>query len=49
VKARDVGLRLAPGAYVHLLPNIGGFVGADHVAMLLGTDVWQAEELRWLS
>jgi len=45
VKARDVGLRLAPGAYVHLLPNIGGFVGADHVAMLLGTDVWRAEDL----
>ncbi len=45
VKARDVGLRLAPGAYVHLLPNIGGFVGADHVAMLLGTDVWRAKDL----
>ncbi|MCG2768622.1 MAG: ASKHA domain-containing protein, partial [Anaerolineae bacterium] len=45
VKTRDVGLRLAPGAYVHLLPNIGGFVGADHVAVLLGTDVWRAEDL----
>ena len=37
VKARDAGLHLAPGAYVHLLPNIAGFVGADHVAMLLAT------------
>lgn len=37
VKAREVGLRLAPGAYVHLLPNIAGYVGADHVAMLLAT------------
>ncbi len=35
--ARDVGLSLAPGAYVHLLPNIAGFVGADHVSMLLAT------------
>jgi uncharacterized 2Fe-2S/4Fe-4S cluster protein (DUF4445 family) len=43
VKARDVGLRIAPGAYVHLLPNIAGFVGADHVAMLLATEVGQAE------
>jgi uncharacterized 2Fe-2S/4Fe-4S cluster protein (DUF4445 family) len=43
VKARDVGLRIAPGAYVHLLPNIAGFVGADHVAMLLATEAWQAE------
>ena len=43
VKAGDLGLRIAPGAYVHLLPNIAGFVGADHVAMLLATEVWQAE------
>jgi len=42
VKARDAGLHLAPGAYVHLLPNIAGFVGADHVAMLLATDAWKA-------
>jgi uncharacterized 2Fe-2S/4Fe-4S cluster protein (DUF4445 family) len=41
VKARDVGLAFAPGAYVHLLPNVAGFVGADHVAMLLATGLWQ--------
>ncbi len=45
IKARDVGLHVAPGAYVHLLPNIAGFVGADHTAMLLATQAWQAEEL----
>jgi len=39
VKARDVGLDIAEGAYVHLLPNVAGFVGADHVAMLLGTRI----------
>jgi uncharacterized 2Fe-2S/4Fe-4S cluster protein (DUF4445 family) len=43
VKARDLGLGIALGAYVHLLPNIAGFVGADHVAMLLATEVEQAE------
>ena len=43
IKARDLGLHIAAGAYVHLLPNIAGFVGADHVAMLLATDAWQAE------
>jgi uncharacterized 2Fe-2S/4Fe-4S cluster protein (DUF4445 family) len=43
-KARDVGLGIARGAYVHLLPNIAGFVGADHVAVLLATDAWQAKE-----
>jgi uncharacterized 2Fe-2S/4Fe-4S cluster protein (DUF4445 family) len=35
VKARDLGLAAASGAYVHILPGIGGFVGADHVAMIL--------------
>jgi uncharacterized 2Fe-2S/4Fe-4S cluster protein (DUF4445 family) len=38
-KAADLGLHIAPGAYVYLLPNIAGFVGADHVAMLLATEV----------
>jgi uncharacterized 2Fe-2S/4Fe-4S cluster protein (DUF4445 family) len=37
IKARDLGLAAASGAYVHLLPNIAGYVGADHVAMLLAT------------
>jgi uncharacterized 2Fe-2S/4Fe-4S cluster protein (DUF4445 family) len=37
VRADKVGLTLAPGAMVHMLPNIAGFVGADHVAMLLAT------------
>lgn len=45
VKARDLGLRFAPGATVHLLPNIAGYVGADHVAMLLATGVTRAEGL----
>jgi uncharacterized 2Fe-2S/4Fe-4S cluster protein (DUF4445 family) len=35
IKARDIGIHIAQGAYVHVLPNIAGFVGADHVAMLL--------------
>jgi uncharacterized 2Fe-2S/4Fe-4S cluster protein (DUF4445 family) len=42
IKARDIGLRIAPGAYVHLLPNIAGYVGADHVAMLLATEIADA-------
>jgi len=44
IKASDLGLQIAPGAYVHLLPNIAGFVGADHVAMLLSTGVLSTEE-----
>lgn len=44
VKARDIGLPFASGAYVHLLPNIAGFVGADHVSMILATGLYQAKE-----
>jgi uncharacterized 2Fe-2S/4Fe-4S cluster protein (DUF4445 family) len=39
IKARDLGLHVAPGAYVHLLPNVAGFVGADHVAMILAAGI----------
>lgn len=39
IKARDIGLITAPGAYIHFLPNIAGFVGGDHVAMMLSTDL----------
>jgi len=42
VRARDLGLDIASGSYVHLLPNIAGFVGADHVSMLLASDAWRA-------
>jgi uncharacterized 2Fe-2S/4Fe-4S cluster protein (DUF4445 family) len=37
MKARDLGLTTAPGAFAHVLPGIGGFVGADHVAMILAS------------
>jgi len=37
-KARDVGIKAMPGAYVHALPNIAGFVGGDHTAVLLAID-----------
>ena len=44
IKAREIGLNIAPGAYVHLLPNIAGYVGADHVAMLLATRIADTEQ-----
>ncbi len=37
IVAGGLGLKFAPGANLHLLPNVAGFVGADHVAMLLGS------------
>ena len=39
IKARDLGLTCGPGAYVHLLPNVGGFIGGDHIAMILATGI----------
>ena len=38
VKADELGLAFSPGATIHLLANIAGFVGADHLSMLLATD-----------
>ncbi|GAK54879.1 ferredoxin [Candidatus Vecturithrix granuli] len=39
LKARDLGLMTAPGAYIHVLPCIRGFIGADHVAMILAAQL----------
>jgi uncharacterized 2Fe-2S/4Fe-4S cluster protein (DUF4445 family) len=33
--AADLGLLLAPGAWLYAGPNIGGFIGSDHVAVLM--------------
>lgn len=38
LKAREVGIAACPGAYVHMVPNVGGFVGGDHVTALLATE-----------
>lgn len=40
----QIGLRLEPGARVHLPPLLAGFVGSDHVAMLLATGLWKTKQ-----
>ena len=37
VRAEEVGLQLDAGATLYLPPNIAGYVGSDHVAMLLAS------------
>jgi uncharacterized 2Fe-2S/4Fe-4S cluster protein (DUF4445 family) len=37
VSANGLGLKSAPHAEVYFLPNIGGYVGGDHVAVLTAT------------
>ena len=36
---------MAPGAFVYIPPCIGGFVGADHVAMILACDLDQSDKV----
>lgn len=39
VKCAQLGLVAAAGAYAHFPPTIAGFVGSDHVAVLLAEDL----------
>ncbi len=42
IKARDLDLCVGPGSSVHIAPNVGGFVGGDHVTALLASeDHWR--------
>jgi uncharacterized 2Fe-2S/4Fe-4S cluster protein (DUF4445 family) len=45
VKARDLGLRIAAGAYVHVLPNEAGFVGADNVGVLIAEEPYNQDKM----
>ena len=43
IPAHSLGLEMAADAKIHLLPNIAGYVGADHVAMLMATELWKMD------
>ncbi len=45
VRARELGLRLHPGARLHLLPAEAGHVGADNVAVLLAEAPHQQDDM----
>jgi uncharacterized 2Fe-2S/4Fe-4S cluster protein (DUF4445 family) len=42
IKARELGLRLAPGAQAHVLPVEAGHVGADNVGVILAEEPHRA-------
>lgn len=44
VKARELGLRFHPSAYVHVLPAEAGHVGADNVAVLIAEEPYRQRE-----
>ncbi len=45
VKARDLGLNIAEGAYVHALPIEAGFVGADNVGVLIAEEPYKQDKM----
>ncbi|MCR4420068.1 MAG: ASKHA domain-containing protein [Clostridia bacterium] len=48
LRARDLGIEIAPGAKAHLLPLEAAFVGADNVAVLLAEEPYRQEDEIWL-
>jgi len=41
IKAREIGIKIAPGGYIFLPPPIAGFVGSDHLAMIMATEIYK--------
>ena len=48
VKAKEVNIKIHPEGNVHVLPVIAGFVGADAVADVLSSGIYESEELSLL-
>lgn len=46
IKARDLGIKINPSAYVFVLPNEAGFVGADNVGVLLAEEPYKSDEIQ---
>lgn len=46
IKARDMGIRINDSAYVHVLPNEAGFVGADNVGVLIAEEPYKRDEVQ---
>jgi uncharacterized 2Fe-2S/4Fe-4S cluster protein (DUF4445 family) len=44
IKARDLGLRMNPAGYIHVLPIEAGFVGADNVGVLIAEEPYNQDE-----
>lgn len=46
IKARDLSIRIAPGANIHLPPCEAGHVGSDNVAVLVAEEPYAQDERR---
>lgn len=45
IKARDLGIRINPASYIHVLPIEAGFVGADNVGVLIAEEPYNQDEM----
>lgn len=45
LKARELKIRINQGAYVHVLPSLVGFIGADALADILATEIYKSPDL----
>lgn len=45
IKARELGLRLHPGANIHVMPSEAGHVGADNVGVLIAEEPYRQDEI----
>lgn len=48
IHARDLGIKLNESAYVHILPNEAGFVGADNVGVLIAEEPYKHDQVQLL-
>jgi uncharacterized 2Fe-2S/4Fe-4S cluster protein (DUF4445 family) len=46
IKARDLRIQIHESAYVHILPNEAGFVGADNVGVLIAEEPYKEDEMQ---
>jgi uncharacterized 2Fe-2S/4Fe-4S cluster protein (DUF4445 family) len=46
IKVRDLGIRINPSSYVHILPIEAGFVGADNVGVLIAEEPYKQDEMQ---
>jgi len=46
IKARDLGIKITPGAGIFILPNVAGFVGGDTMGVLLARQLHKSDEIQ---
>ncbi len=48
IRARQLGIKINDSAFVHILPNEAGFVGADNVGVLIAEEPYKSDEIQLL-